>query len=89
MEPPLSVCQRLLKAVEEDETDEGHGVPWRVLSSDQRASLRERGFVVVDGLAPPDLAAEAYEEVREVARNRLTKVKSSDPVTNFRRRSDD
>ncbi|CAN0432041.1 unnamed protein product, partial [Laminaria digitata] len=35
---------------------------WRVLTSDQRASLRENGFVVVDGVAPVDLAAEAYEE---------------------------
>lgn len=60
MEPPLSVCQRLLKA--DDTGDDGDCDPWLVLSADQRASLRQRGFAVLDGLAPADLATEAYEE---------------------------
>lgn len=60
MEPPLSVCQRLLK--DDDDGDNDDCGPWLVISADQRASLRQRGFVVLDGLAPADLAAEAYEE---------------------------
>lgn len=56
MEPPLSVCQRLLK------DDGGGDGPWLVLSDSQRASLSQRGFAVLDGLAPASLAAEAYEE---------------------------
>ncbi|CAN0245396.1 unnamed protein product, partial [Scytosiphon promiscuus] len=60
MEPPLSVCQRLLRV---DADGGGSSGPWLVLSDAQRASLSQRGFVVVDGLAPANLAAEAYEEV--------------------------
>ncbi|CAM9836152.1 unnamed protein product [Ectocarpus sp. 12 AP-2014] len=56
MEPPLSVCQRLLN------DDGGGDGPWLVLSDSQRASLSQRGFAVLDGLAPTSLAAEAYEE---------------------------
>ncbi|CAM9808552.1 unnamed protein product [Ectocarpus sp. 6 AP-2014] len=56
MEPPLSVCQRLLK------DDGGDDDPWLVLSDSQRASLRQRGFAVLDGLTPTSLAAEAFEE---------------------------
>lgn len=62
MEPPLSVCQRLLKNAENDENIGGGG--WRVLSAKQRTSLSERGFVIIDALAPEDLAAQAYEETR-------------------------
>lgn len=62
MEPPLSVCQRLFKADGEDGADDAGGAPWFVLTASQRASLRRRGFAVLDGLAPPGLAAEAYEE---------------------------
>ena len=66
MEPPLSVCQRLFK--EEDEEveergEKGDGGSWLVLSAKERSSLRQRGFVVLDALAPAGLAAEAYEEV--------------------------
>ncbi|CAM9781379.1 unnamed protein product, partial [Ectocarpus fasciculatus] len=56
MEPPLSVCQRLLK------DDGGGDGPWLVLSDSQRASLSQRGFAVLDGLAAASLAAEAYKE---------------------------
>lgn len=73
MEPPLSVCQRLLKNTyistnvndSGDENSRGSGSEgtWQVLSASQRASLEKRGFVVVDGFAPAELAAKAYEEV--------------------------
>lgn len=67
MEPPLSVCQRLLKNVERN-GNSGHGLGeggrWKALSASQRSTLRNRGFVVVDGLVPVELAAEAYFEVR-------------------------
>ncbi|CAB1105647.1 unnamed protein product [Ectocarpus sp. CCAP 1310/34] len=56
MEPPLSVCQRLLK------DDGGGDGPWLVLSDSQRASLSQRGFTVLDRLAPASLAADAYDE---------------------------
>lgn len=73
MEPPLSVCQRLFKEEDEDaeEKEEGDGSSWLVLSASQRSSLRQRGFVVLDALAPAGLAAEAYEEVslEETAEN--------------------
>ena len=63
MEPPLSVCQRLLRAAEDDDGGDQRGGPWRVLTAEQRLSLRQRGFVVVDEVAPRELVAEAYEEV--------------------------
>lgn len=50
------MCQRLLK------DDGGGDGPWLVFSDSQRASLSQRGFAVLDGLAPASLAAEAYEE---------------------------
>lgn len=73
MEPPLSVCQRLFKAEEEEGENQdaeekggkgdGNDGSWLVLSASQRSSLRQRGFVVLDALAPAALAAEAYDEV--------------------------
>lgn len=63
MEPPLSVCQRLLRGDADGGGGGGSSSPWLVLSDAQRASLSHRGFAVVDGLAPTSLAAEAYEEV--------------------------
>lgn len=64
MEPPLSVCQRLFKEEDQGAEDKtGDNGPWLVLSGSQRSSLRQRGFVVLDALAPASLAAEAYDEV--------------------------
>lgn len=68
MEPPLSVCQRLLKTPPKilEEVDAGDGEAgvdaWRILSPEQRQSLSQRGFVVLDSLAPVELASEAYDE---------------------------
>ncbi|CAM9149897.1 unnamed protein product, partial [Hapterophycus canaliculatus] len=62
MEPPLSVCQRLLRGDADGAGGCGSSGPWLVLSAGQRASLSYRGFAVLDGLAPARLAAEAYEE---------------------------
>lgn len=71
MESPLSVCRRLFKDEEGQDTEEeeeegggGDGRSWLMLSATQRSSLRQRGFVVLDALAPASLAAEAYQEVR-------------------------
>lgn len=76
MEPPLSVCQRLLKGVPTTRYNDGNRIrcipkqqdkqentpAWRVLSASQRESLSRRGFTIVDDIAPLDLVAEAYDE---------------------------